>query len=146
MPAFSSLDADVVDGLVDYIMGMSPRFEGPPPVPISVPEPPPLAPDAAARGAGVYEELGCAACHGPRGRGNGSAAGALRDTAGLPLWPADLAHPSWFKAGSDPQDLYRTLFIGFAGTPMPGYADVFVDLDAEAPWNLIAYLATLSRE
>jgi hypothetical protein len=70
----------------------------------------------------------------------------LRDTAGLPIWPADLAHPSWFKGGSSPSDVYRTLMTGMDGTPMPGYGDVFADLAAEKPWQLIAYIASLSRE
>jgi mono/diheme cytochrome c family protein len=146
MPAFAPLGDGLIAALVGRIKRFSPRFVDPSPAPVRVPEAPALDADMATRGARVYEELGCAACHGPAGRGNGPAAAALRDTTGLPIWPADLAHPSWFKGGSSPTDVYRTLVTGMDGTPMPGYGDVFADLAAEKPWQLIAYIASLSRE
>ena len=146
MPAFAALGDDAIAALVERVKGFSAKFAAPPPTSVRLPEPPAIDAGMAASGARVYEELGCAACHGPQGRGNGPAAAALRDTAGLPIWPADLAHPSWFKGGSSPADIYRTLVTGMDGTPMPGYADVFADLAPEKPWQLIAYIATLSRE
>ncbi len=146
MPAFAPLGDDAIAALVGRIKQFSPRFAAPPPASVAVPAAPALDADMATRGARVYEELGCAACHGSTGRGNGPAAAALRDTTGLSIWPADLAHPSWFKGGSSPADVYRTLVTGMDGTPMPGYADVFADLAAEKPWQLIAYIASLSRE
>jgi len=146
MPAFAPLGDDLIAALVGRIQRFSPRFDGAPPASVPVPESPAIDADMATRGARLYEELGCAACHGSAGRGNGPAAAALRDTAGLPIWPADLAHPSWFKGGSAPADIYRTLATGMDGTPMPGYGDVFADLAPEKPWQLIAYIASLSRE
>ena len=146
MPAFAALGDDVIAALVERVKGFSTRFAGPPPTSVRLPEPPAIDAGMAASGARIYEELGCAACHGAKGRGNGPAAAALRDTAGLPIWPADLAHPSWFKGGSSAADVYRTLVTGMDGTPMPGYGDVFADLAPEKPWQLIAYIATLSRE
>jgi mono/diheme cytochrome c family protein len=145
MPGARSLDGSLRRGLVQYLKTFSNRFAGPPPRPIDVPEPPTLAPDAVAKGARTYAELGCPACHGLGGRGNGPAAAALRDTSGRRLSPADLAEPTFFKGGSDPRDVYRTLMTGFDGTPMPGYADVFDELEPEAPWNLIAFIASLAR-
>lgn len=146
MPAFAPLGDDVIAALVERIQRFSPRFAGAAPASVAVPDAPALGADMVAGGVRAYEELGCAACHGPKGRGNGPAATALRDTTGLPIWPADLAHPSWFKGGSSPADVYRTLVTGMDGTPMPGYADVFADLAPEKPWQLIAYIASLSRE
>jgi mono/diheme cytochrome c family protein len=146
MPAFAPLGDDVIAALVARIKRFSPRFADPPPALVRIPEVPALDADMATRGARVYEELGCAACHGPEGKGNGPAAAALRDTTGLPIWPANLARPSWFKGGSSPSDVYRTLMTGMDGTPMPGYGDVFAGLAAEKPWQLIAYIASLSRE
>jgi mono/diheme cytochrome c family protein len=146
MPAFAALGDDVIAALVGRIKRFSPRFVGTTPASVTVPDAPALDITMVAGGARAYEELGCAACHGPKGRGNGPAAAALRDTTGLPIWPADLAHPSWFKGGSAPADVYRTLVTGMDGTPMPGYADVFVDLPPERPWQLIAFIASLSRE
>jgi mono/diheme cytochrome c family protein len=146
MPAFAALGDDTIAALVLRVKAYSDRFGPAPPSAVRLPEPPALGPDAATRGARVYGDLGCPACHGAEGRGNGPAAAALRDTTGLRIRPADLAHPSWFKGGSAPADVYRTLVTGMDGTPMPGYADVFVDLGAEKPWELIAYIASLSRE
>jgi mono/diheme cytochrome c family protein len=148
MPAFASLDDDAVNGLVARIKGFSSRFDAHAPAPVAIPTPPREDREGGAidRGAALYVELGCPVCHGPRGRGDGRAAPALKDTTGLRIWPADLAHPSWFKGGSSPQDVYRTLMTGMDGTPMPGYRDVFDDLEQQAPWDLIFYLGTLSRE
>ena len=151
MPAFGDLDEATVLGLVQYVKGKSPRFGGASPVPIEIPRPPSpaagdTAPAAAERGAKLYGELGCVACHGERGRGNGTAAAALKDMSGDRIWPADLAHPSWFKGGSSREDVYRTLMTGMDGTPMPGYHDVFAGLPPRAPWDLIVYVESLSRE
>jgi mono/diheme cytochrome c family protein len=147
MPAFTQPDDTVVDGLVTYIMGFSPRFAGEPPTPLALPDPPAVSDGAAVgRGADLYRDLGCAVCHGEKGRGDGTAAAALRDSSGLRIWPADLAHPSWFKGGHSARDVYRTLVTGLDGTPMAGYGDAFADLDPGAPWDLIAYIESLSRE
>ncbi len=147
MPAFATLNDAIVDGLVAHITTLSSRFAGESPTPLAIPDPPATRnAGALARGAELYRDLGCAVCHGDEGRGNGTAADALEDTSGLGIWPADLANPSWFKGGHSPADVYRTLMTGLDGTPMPGYRDVFVDLDARAPWDLIAYLESLSRE
>jgi mono/diheme cytochrome c family protein len=145
MPGARSLDESLRRGLVQYLKSFSGRFAGPPPRPIDVPEPPALASDAVAKGARTYGELGCPACHGPGGRGDGPAAASLRDSSGRPLWPADLAAPTFFKGGSTPRDVYRTLMTGFDGTPMPGYADALAELEPEAPWNLVAFVASLAR-
>lgn len=146
MPGFASLDEAVRHGLVDHVKAFSNRFTGSTPTPVEIPPPPPRATDAVSRGARTYEDLGCPACHGTHGRGDGPAASALRDTSGRPLAPADLAQPTWFKGGSSPTDLYRTLLTGFDGTPMPGYADVFHGMPPDAPWNLIAFIESLSAQ
>jgi mono/diheme cytochrome c family protein len=144
MQGFAALDESVRRGLVEHVKAFSNRFAGPTPMPVEIPSPPARSADAVSRGARTYEDLGCLACHGAHGRGDGPAASALRDTSGRPLPPTDLAQPTWFKGGSSPTDLYRTLLTGFDGTPMPGYADVFLDMEPDAPWNLIAFIESLS--
>jgi mono/diheme cytochrome c family protein len=147
MPAFADFDDREIAALVAYVRSFTTRFDGPRPTALALPDlVPDLGPEAAARGAAHYTAFGCAVCHGPRGRGDGAAATALKDAAGLPIYPADLAHPSWFKGGGEPRDVYRTLVTGLDGTPMPGYRDVFTDLDAGTPWDLVAFVASLSRE
>jgi len=146
MRGFASLDESIRHGLVDHVKAFSDRFAGPTPKPVEIPSYPARSAGAVSQGARIYEDLGCPACHGVHGRGDGPAASALRDTTGRPLAPTDLAQPTWFKGGSSPMDLYRTLVTGFDGTPMPGYADVFRDMAPDAPWNLIAFIESLSAQ
>lgn len=46
----------------------------------------------------------------------------------------DLRRPERFKNGHRPQDVYRTLMTGLAGTPMPSYADA---LEPDQAWDLV---------
>src|SRR5262249_36464704 len=120
-----------------------PGFESARPTPVTISATLELDSAAVARGRRVYEEAGCAACHGDRGRGDGGSASALRDDVGLPIRPADLRYPRRFKGGSAPADLYRTLMTGLDGTPMPSYASAIED--PRALWDLVAYIGSLKR-
>jgi len=143
MPSFQGLTAKERRQAVEALKRFFPGFESARPTPVTIPDPPVLDAEAAARGRQVYEDAGCAACHGDRGRGDGGSAAALRDDVGLPIQPADFRYPSRFKGGSKPVDLYRTLVTGLDGTPMPSYASA-ID-DPHALWDLIAYIRSLKR-
>ncbi len=96
---------------------------------------PPSGRGDASRGAGLYRD-GCAACHGAEGRGDGPSAAAL----GVPL--PDLSRGEVaFKAGSRPEDVYRVLTAGMAGTPMPSFASV----PERDRWDVAAFVTTLYR-
>ena len=85
-----------------------------------------------ARAATVYTEQ-CIQCHGAAGRGDGPKAKHL---TGPPA--ADLGDEVELRDVS-PQDMYRKIAIGVAGTGMPEYAEA---LSAEDRWALTAYIMT----
>ncbi len=109
--------------------------------PVAVPPPPPRTSEAIARGRHVYRRADCAKCHGDEGRGAGSSAAELRDSAGWPIRARDLT-AGIFKGGADPVDVYRRISIGMNGTPMPSFA---ATLSPAERWDLTYYLLSLAR-
>lgn len=85
-----------------------------------------------ARAVAVYTEQ-CIQCHGAAGRGDGPKG---RHLTGPPA--ADLGDEAELHDVS-PQDMYRKIAIGVAGTGMPEYAEA---LSAEDRWALTAYIMT----
>ena len=94
------------------------------------------------RGKQLYADAECLACHGERGRGDGPSAPTLKDNRDLRIAATDLTQPERFKNGARPEDVYRTLVTGLAGTPMPSYAD---SLEPDQVWDLAFYVLSLSR-
>lgn len=88
----------------------------------------------------MYEEAGCAQCHGSAGRGESPSAKGLKDDWGNPIAPSNLTLKP-FKSGANPEDLYRTLSTGLNGTPMPSYADA---LSANERWALVSYILSIA--
>lgn len=87
-----------------------------------------------ANGIALYEDSGCAACHGAGGYGDGPSAESLRPK------PADLTapHANLHTAG----DLYWWLSYGVKqASAMPGYGQ---SLSEEERWDLINFLRALS--
>ena len=81
----------------------------------------------------------CAACHGPKGHGDGPASKGLIDAWEQPVLPAVLAREH-HKSGDRPTDLYRTIATGLNGTPMVGFEGT---LESEQIWDLVAYLKSI---
>jgi mono/diheme cytochrome c family protein len=109
---------------------------------VAAPNAPAVTPDRLARGRKLYTDAECLACHGERGRGDGPSAPTLKDSRALPIAATDLSRPERFKNGPLPDDVYRTLMTGLAGTPMPSYAD---SLEPEQAWDLVFYVLSLPR-
>ena len=109
---------------------------------VAVPAAPPVTPERLIRGKQLYADAECLACHGERGRGDGPSAPTLKDDRDLPIAATDLTRPERFKNGARPEDIYRTLVTGLAGTPMPSYAD---SLEPDQVWDLAFYVLSLSR-
>lgn len=78
-------------------------------------------PQAVQEGKMVYMLMECWACHGGKGRGDGKSGKTLNDDWGHKIRPLDLTSFR-YKAGNDPETLYRTFTTGLNGTPMPAYA------------------------
>lgn len=100
---------------------------------------PPVKPAMIAAGKTTYEKQ-CATCHGLAGKGNGEAAYLLypkpRDfTSGLFKVRSTLSG----ELPTD-EDLFRTLTVGMAGTPMPGWTN----LSETERWQVVTYIKTFS--
>ena len=83
---------------------------------IEVPDLGQPTPEVIARGRQLFLTVGCAACHGKEGRGDGQQ--KMIDEEGLPTRPRDLTK-GIFKGNPHPQSIYRLFLAGMPGTPMP---------------------------
>lgn len=104
-----------------------------------------VTPEAIARGKGIYagEQGGCLNCHGPAGLGDGISAKDLKDDAERPIAPANLTRGEvTFKTGYRPEDIYRTLTNGMAGTPMPSFRKSLTD---DERWDVACFVTSLYK-
>jgi len=142
MPSWGTLPETDRWDLVAFVESLSPRFTeekvGPQ---VKIPKPPPPSQALLNLGKEYYKEAGCFDCHGTTGRGDGPAAGTLKDDWGYPIVPYDFTIPGRMKGGSKVQDIYRTLTAGIGGTPMPSYAD---SLGERERWALGYYVLSLA--
>jgi cytochrome c oxidase cbb3-type subunit 2 len=143
MPSFRFLSDREVWAVISFLKTLSPRWqEDEVPPPLVVPPPPPFTGEAVVRGEAVYKKLGCAACHGLGGRGDGKSAPKLKYDSGKPVRPADFARQADFKCGQRPGDVYRTLMNGMDGSPMPSFAD---ETTPEQRWDLVQFILSVER-
>lgn len=144
MPAFVGLDVPDRWKLVYYIKSLAPEdFEDAQPEPIKwVGTPVPFTAMSVRRGYDLYQSAACWECHGGGGKGDGEKALELKDDRDLPLPPANLTMPGSFKAGSRPEDLYRTILSGLDGGAMPSH-DRFKDHEEDI-WDLVNYIRSLA--
>jgi len=101
----------------------------------------------------------CVSCHGMNGRGDGASSyekneeGELvlvKDEWGNTIQPRDLTR-GLFRFGRRPIDIYRRIYTGINGTPMPAHAEM---KDPEDPsrrlmsdedlWDIVHYVRSLS--
>ena len=112
----------------------------------------------------------CSKCHGIHGRGDGQEAdyddwtkdwttriglNPVDEKSLVPLIARGALPPRTikprnfeegiFRGGSNPEDLYRRLTQGIAGTPMPAVTFVEGQLDERDVWNLINYIHSLKK-
>jgi mono/diheme cytochrome c family protein len=145
MPSFQHMPVEQRLELIEYVKSLNRGFwERRYPVKtVTVPAPPPMTVERLNRGKQLYADAECLACHGGRGRGDGPSAPTLKDSRDLPIAATDLTKPGRFKNGARPEDVYRTLMTGLAGTPMPSYAD---SLEPDQVWDLVFYVLLLSGD
>lgn len=143
MPSFRFLSDREVWAVISFLKTLSPRWKSDPvPPPLAIPPPPPFTAAAIARGKAVYKQQGCAACHGPGGRGDGPSAPTLKYDNEKPIRPADFGRPHDFKCGRRPSDVFRTLVNGMDGTPMPSFAEGMSD---EQRWDLVQFVLSIGK-
>lgn len=95
------------------------------------------------RGKQAFLTKGCSKCHGNDGRGQ------TKDNKGTDVWgfqtrAADLTS-GMLHGGNRPMDIYRRIYGGINGTPMPSFANVLKD-EPETVWNLVAYVLSVSNQ
>ncbi|HLZ09114.1 MAG TPA: cytochrome c, partial [Chloroflexota bacterium] len=96
----------------------------------------------------------CAQCHGPAGKGDGPqtedyqvilgtnkkrTVPGLFDDWGNPIKPRDLTS-GIYRGGRRPVDIYRRIYSGIKGTPMPPFGTALKD---EEIWDLVNYAMSL---
>lgn len=147
-PDEPEIDPEIVQELVDYIdesWEMAHFTEVMPLTPL---------PEFTAEDVAVGKELftspdvGCANCHGSDGRGQTAAnvETPLKDMWGHAARAADLTS-GMLRGGSKPVDVYRRVFNGINGTPMPGFGtSAKIRDDPELVWKLVAYVMQISGQ
>lgn len=98
----------------------------------------------AGREAFLSSTIGCAKCHGEDGRGQTpeNLAGERKDDWGHVTRAADLTS-GMLRGGQEPMDIYRRIYGGINGTPMPQFANV-LQSEPQTIWNLVAYVQYLT--
>jgi mono/diheme cytochrome c family protein len=87
----------------------------------------------------LFLQHACNKCHGKFGRGGS----VEKVDVGVDAWgnsaaAADLSS-GMFRGGDRPIDIYRRIFSGINGTPMPAFEKLFKD-DPEAIWQLVHFI------
>ena len=141
MPEFQRLAEETRWHLIDYVKTLSPIFQEQKPEPLDLGADPGPAKANLKHGEELFKQLGCNACHGDQGRGNGPSAPTLVDQWNKPIRAADLTQGWTYRGGSAPKDILTRLMTGIDGTPMPSYAEA-VSSAAEV-WDLAYYVHSL---
>jgi mono/diheme cytochrome c family protein len=94
------------------------------------------------RGKQAFLTKGCSKCHGIDGRGQ------TKENRGTDAWgfqtrAADLTS-GMLHGGNRPQDIYRRIYSGINGTPMPSFANVLKQ-EPDTIWDLVAYVLSVSN-
>jgi mono/diheme cytochrome c family protein len=100
----------------------------------------------------------CVSCHGPTGRGDGPSVWEpgkegkeyAKDDWGHPIQPRDLSR-GVFRFGRRPIDLYRRIYAGINGTPMPEHFGMTITengaqrtMTEDDLWDIVFYVRSLA--
>ncbi len=108
---------------------------------------PPQTEETIQQGAVAFAELYCIKCHGPDARGSKSA-DVGQDIWGRTAYPANLAM-GMLHGGRRPIDIYRRIYSGINGTPMPSSKDPNTAIDetpeerSERIWHLVHFVTAV---
>ena len=138
MPAWGdALSPQDTWALINLIKSFSPRFSKEPQgEKIKANDPPPSSPEWVAKGKELFVKNKCVACHGKSLRGDGRLADSLFDAWKHAVFVHDITIPDYFKAGFEPENIFRTLSSGIDGTPMASYSH----LPENDRWALVHYI------
>jgi mono/diheme cytochrome c family protein len=93
------------------------------------------------RGKQAFLTKGCSKCHGDDGRGQ-TAENRGNDAWGHPTRAADLTS-GMLRGGTRPLDIYRRIYAGINGTPMPSFANA-LQSEPDTIWDLVAYVLAVA--
>jgi mono/diheme cytochrome c family protein len=131
------------DELVEAILGQWQAATG------QVVEPattmPAFTPESVEAGAAVFQKRECFKCHGRDGRGG--LAGGIE--VGKDVWgnidPAADLTSGMLHGGGRPIDIYRRIYAGINGSPMPAFKDALA-AEPDTVWQLTHYVMHLSDQ
>ena len=138
-------DPETVAGFVQAISDSWDRAESELVRPVTID--PPRTPETIHQGAVAFAEFSCVKCHGPNARGSKSA-DVGQDIWGRTAYPANLAM-GMLHGGRRPVDIYRRIYSGINGTPMPSSKDPNTAI-GETPeqrsdriWHLVHFITAV---
>lgn len=139
MPAWASLRVDEKMALVAYIKTFSPKKfsrQNRAKV-VYIPPRKQSSRESIAAGRKWFDDIECSKCHGDYGHADGPSTDTLEDSWGNKIVPPDLSKPWLFIAGSEPEDIYRTLATGLTGSAMPSVEGTLTE---DQIWDLVNFL------
>ncbi|MBS0206089.1 MAG: c-type cytochrome [Planctomycetes bacterium] len=95
------------------------------------------------RGQKAFLSKGCSKCHGDDGRGQTLDNFGKTDAWGFHTRAADLTS-GMLHGGNRPLDIYRRIYNGINGTPMPSFANALKE-EPDTIWDLVAYALSVSN-
>ncbi len=131
------LDPEYVQESIDLVRGR--WTEAQPQLVMPLTPMPPMTPETIQKGRDLYLQQVCNKCHGVDGRGG--LAGNIEiglDSWGQTAAAADLTS-GLYRGGGRPIDIYRRIYSGINGTPMPGFGQVFAD-NPDNIWYLVHFI------
>lgn len=108
---------------------------------------PPRTEETVQQGAVAFAEFSCVKCHGPDARGSKSA-DVGQDIWGRTAYPANLSM-GMLHGGRRPIDIYRRIYSGINGTPMPSSKDPNTAIGetpeerSERIWHLVHFVTAV---
>ncbi len=136
------LDEEYVPELAEEIVDLWKDAELAPITPLTpLPE---FSEETVAAGKTAFLSKGCSKCHGDDGRGQteDNLKAGLKDNWGNPTRAADLTS-GMLRGGQRPIDIYRHIYSGINGTPMPSFATALAE-EPDTIWDLVSYVLYLS--
>lgn len=103
---------------------------------------PRLSSEHVERGKKAFLTKGCSKCHGEDGRGQ-TLDNRGNDAWGFPTRAADLTS-GMLHGGNRPLDVYRRIYNGINGTPMPSFANSLKE-EPDTVWDLVAFVLAVSN-
>lgn len=139
MPAWKRFSDDEVKALMLYLKQFSPDTFSIQGTPFKIGNPPGGKEKMIALGKELYQSVKCWECHGKAGRGDGEKGWQekFKDDWHNSIYPADQTSPWEYRAGSDVKDVFKTISVGFDGTPMTSYGDTVPE---EKRWALAYFV------